>query len=206
MVSNFYNIKTEVGVSIVDGPFTSATVRNWPAVVVFSVAIGFLASLLLNVFLDSLGGAVKPKKSFSAPVPPLDLGKKFGSTEKKKEDFMKEEVAYDAPYDFQEIAKKSLPQENMEQEEIETTPLDNEAYPNFPEMPRTAPKSAQAPANLPIADGFEQFEEFPEEEFRPEQEKGEQVQEEPSFVEMKKEEPTDEELKERLNKLLRGDM
>lgn len=196
MTSGYYDAEN-VSLSVVDGPFVSAVSRSYLISISLSLLVGALASLLLNVFLQSLENLVIPIKL-----------KKYASWEdnRSSEDYpiskpsypleVKEDgYNYDVPYSFNGTSdqEKESEEEQLPEwlgEEMRYIFKDN-PYPNYPEMPAN-PKQASAPDNLPIA----------EMENNPQVEKKEEV----SFMEMKSNEPTDEELKARLNKLLRGDL
>ncbi len=192
VVSNFYDIKTDIGISIIDGPFTSAVLKNWFLIIPLSILIGFATSLLLNLLLDSLEKVFKPGTYSFKKSPLAGLKNKFNAPmEEKSLPLTEEEFVQDIPYHFEDISKKPI-----QEEEKKTADFDKSLYPNFPEMPKTPAKNASAPSNLPIAETNFIFGE-PEENI---------VEEQQDFIEMKKEEPSLEEMKERLNKLLKGDM
>ncbi|EKE16348.1 MAG: hypothetical protein ACD_11C00020G0053 [uncultured bacterium] len=174
-VSKFYNIKTDLEISIAEGPIVSVVLRNWGWIAIASLIIGFVFSFLLNFALELIEKIVRPSGAVLKSSPIRGLRKKFEQKqhieiEKEKND----EFKYDMPYDFEDV------------------------YPNFPEMPKDSIKKSSAPENLPVADDVIFFEET-------EIKKEKQIQEK-DVIEMKKEEPTQEELKARLNKLLNGDM
>ncbi|HAV11797.1 MAG TPA: hypothetical protein DCX32_04645 [Candidatus Moranbacteria bacterium] len=225
VVGNFYNIKTDLNISIIDGPLVSASWRNWFFTALLSLLSGFAASLLLNYSLEFLekpsGPASRRRAAISASrggpkrpsfkkSPLADLKQRFAKkTEEKESPASKQEegLPQDIPYHFEEEAMggdvPAAPYFDLgEHEKEEVASFDKGDYPNFPEIPKGPARSASAPANLPIAEEF-----FPFEEPGKKMEKNEEKLEEPqSFVEMKKEEPSEEELRERLNKLLKGDM
>jgi len=170
VVSNFYNIKTDIGISIIDGPIVSSVLRKWLFVITLSLIVGLTTSWALSILLGLLEktfklGTYSFKKSplaglkdrFNTPI------KKETSIEKKKEDFFE-----DVPYHFKEISDK-----------------------------KSAIKSSSAPSNLPIADEMSFIFEDPKEE---------EIAKEENFIQLKKEEPSEEEMKKRLNTLLMGDM
>lgn len=163
-VSNLYDIKTDLNISIIDGPFVTGVLRNIFIILLASLLIGFIASFLLNFLLKVLEKTVRPGIYSFDKSPLIGLKNKFS---KKNEDiFIKnEDVLQDVPYDFED---------RIIEEEFKA--------------PNISVKNASAPANLPIAEDFEEF------------------VEEKNVIELKKEEPNAEELRERLNKLLRGDM
>lgn len=180
VVSNFYNIKTDLDVVMVEGPIASVVLKSWVWILVFSLFIGFVCSSILIFLLKLLEKIVKPSRIVLKPSPIRGLRKKF--EQKQQEEKIKNtEFEYDVPYDFEIQAEKEKDYEDV--------------YPNFPETPKTSVKKSSAPENLPVAEDMSFFEETQMKEEKQE-----------DSIEMKKEEPTQEELKARLNKLLNGDM
>ena len=106
----------------------------------------------------------------------------FFSKEKKQERIISSEN-YNGISDFDSRIK--------EMKKI-TKIIQQDKYPNFPEMPVRETKKSGAPENLPIADGF------------PEEHQKVSQQEKPRIETNR--EPTAEELRERLNRLLRGEL
>lgn len=205
VVSNFYNIKTDIQISILDGPLTSVVLRGWYLLIFYSILIGFAVSLVLNLVLN-LFDKKTDSEEFAFEKSPLEgLKEKFVARNEQSEaepKDAKEEIPQDTPYHFkqddgsEEFMRTYYPDQLQPKEEIEKIEeFDKAMYPNFPEIPTGKVKEVSAPDNLPIAGGY--FEE---------PKKQEEDSQEPSVIELKKDEPTDEELRERLNKLLRGDL
>jgi len=182
-VSNFYDIKTDIGISIIDGPLVSSVWRNRLVAILFSIAIGLSISLVLNIFLDWLEKKPKSERNYFQKSPLRGLKNKIGiSTEEKKFAPKEEDFFQDVPYYFEEMSDKKI----LEFED---------EYPDFSEAPNPVTKSASAPANLPIAETDFIF-----------GEENKTQEEDHDFIEMKKQEPTVDEMKERLNKLLKGEI
>ena len=82
-----------------------------------------------------------------------------------------------------------------------TKMTEQDKYPNFREVPKYAQQKASAPSNLPIADDS-----FSMQVGLNDQKQSEQKQIISEKTAIKKPEPTDDQLKEKLNQLLRGEM
>ena len=182
VTSNFYDIKSDFEMTVVDGPFTVAVLRGKVVWVAFSAMIGFAMSLALNMLL-----AFSDKKYFFSKYafkksPLTELKKRYSGTVKKKEFPIGDvEISQDIPYYFE-----------IKDADEDYSGVDfSEDYGNYS-------KNASAPDNLPIADDSFSFE-------APKADEAGQKETE-NFIELKKEEPTEEEIRERLNKLLRGEM
>jgi len=81
-----------------------------------------------------------------------------------------------------------------------TKSLEPDKYPNFPEMPVSHKVESSAPANLPVAD--DSF--FIQNEAPTESSPSQSVESERDSIASETREPTPEELKKRLNELLKG--
>lgn len=192
-VGLYYNIKEDVDVRLVDGPVVSSEINYGYLLLLISILAGYSIAFLMDKFLKSTELFLRAayfKKSFFNP------GKK--SAEKKSEpaDVEKSESIPD----IDAVSESDTKDKELERlNEI----IQQDIYPNFPEMPVSQPRKASAPDNLPIADSSffmtetQQNQEILSEEEKPEVEESNQEQD-------IKREPTPEELKKRLNELLRG--
>lgn len=192
ITSDYYDTNNDIDISIIDGPIVSTVSRKFIAITFLSFITGMLLSLLLNLALNTFEKIIEPKKIRRAIFPKIKFDKDIVISEIGKEN----EYKYDIPYDFEKLSDEK-------DDDVENLEVDNEyaftdnSYPNYPEMPRIESKKASAPDNLPIFNSYEELEVV---------EDKKNVKQETEFVEIKKEEPTAEELRDRLNKLLRGDM
>lgn len=217
-VAFYYDIKKDVDLRIVEGPISSSEVPSWLGLFLLSVIGGFALSVILNFFFiigrNSLidGGDLLKKSSF------FDFKKKSDVTaeeEIKSLNTLYQSEQFEAPFVFEDKEMESiLPTENLEKnpqedpkfQEIKkiTKKFEPGKYPNFPEMPIREKQPEIVPHNLPIADdSFLVQHEKPQHEM-PAEQPAVAVEQEP-VADVKKE-PTPEELKKRLNQLLRGEL
>jgi hypothetical protein len=175
VMSQYYNIRTDIDFRIIDGPITRSYIKNWPILAIVSLVTGMILALLINIVSLNLAGL-------------------FGKREEKK---ISEEKIF-----------QSFPKIDFTEKEYP-----RKAEIKIPEINPVAAKKAQAPINLPIAKVESEKPDtepdaaiskiYPLENV--EIAKLEEIyekKEEPTI----KSEPTEEELKERLNQLLRGDL
>jgi capsular polysaccharide biosynthesis protein len=207
----YYDIKNDVDLRIIDGPISRVQVSNWYWFLAFSLLLGFAIAFLLQELLSA------GKKSFidvrNIPEEKSLFNFKMETQRpslpeiKSLEDLYMAEQA-DAVFAIKEEPKKQIfPQENvMNKPEITpqikemkklTKMIQRDKYPNFPEMPVHEIKKASAPENLPIAD--ENFLIHSDENAK------QKTQQEQPIITLHHE-PTEEELKTRLNQLLRGEL
>lgn len=197
VAGKYYDIKNDVDLRIVDGPITRSAVTGWFCIIPLSLLLGFALAFLLEHFWDmgkniSLSQETKEKLTFD-----FDLSKFFQKkTDQKIESledlYMPEEIS-EKPYFSENHNKVEIPSEKASQiKEMKsiTKIIQQNKYPNFPEMPVHEMKKSEAPDNLPVA------EDFPMQSF--------ESQEKPRIETHR--EPTAEELRERLNRLLRGEL
>ncbi|MDD5464311.1 MAG: hypothetical protein PHP62_04120 [Candidatus Moranbacteria bacterium] len=197
----YYNIKKDVDLRIVDGPITRVYISNWFWLLIFSIIAGFSISGLLQYL-------VFESKKFSIKKPEFLKMGSFFEFKKNPNIPVEEELEMlnnlyknqqaEQSFDFEQKQEEGV--ENLEyQKKFQamkkiTKQLEPDKYPNFPEMPVTHKVEASAPANLPIADdSFFIQNEAPVQE----------IQHEEVIFDATKE-PTPEELKKRLNELLKG--
>lgn len=148
-VSQYYNVKKDIDLRIIDGPITSTHIANLPWLALLSLAAGTVLSYLSHLISDSFIKIIRKRK-----MTPTKTGNK--SLKEHKGDLS---------------AQEQLTQPTI--------------------------KKYQAPSNLPVNDdGYDAPEENYEESLVSE---NNQLNDS-----MKHEEPTENELKERLNQLLKG--
>jgi hypothetical protein len=202
----YYDIKNDVDLRIVDGPISRTAVALWYWTAPLSIVLGFLIAFFLQyVMLRNKQALLKTdcsaeEKSF------FDFKKGSRMPSAKKIESLEELYAAEqAEAPFRPQAKSLVAEITPQIQEMKklTKMIEPDKYPNFPEMPQTP--RAGAPDNLPIAGGDFLHQSEPED-ARPDVEK----QNDDILVEEKKPtihpEPTAEQLKERLNKLLRGEL
>ncbi|HQB59197.1 MAG TPA: hypothetical protein PK260_00255 [Candidatus Moranbacteria bacterium] len=209
----YYDVRDELDLRIIEGPITRTVLPAWYWVILLSVTLGILVTFILQSVLLSMGKVFDkkrvtlPKKEYLSFTRNGNFSKESGiksleelykieeseksffedakKAEQRKEDFLKEKG----------IAKEEHAKRNEEQ-------FFKETYPNFPEaVGNVQQKKAEAPSNLPVAKDAGLPKGIAEG-------KGSKKD---GFVEIGEEkktnverEPTDEEIKKRLNQLLRG--
>lgn len=194
-LSKYYNLKTEVDVRFIDGPIVYQEARiNFPILATISIVLGLLLSALLLTLNDlwlerqafrqinpknffSLAGLERYREEF------FDLSRKAPKENnvERTTEINKEPIFTDEP---EVLVAAEIPLEK-----VRMAPLEKKA----PEA-----KKASAPDNLPMAP-----EGFPTDLFPT---KKEEVQLEKNDLFEMPPEPTAEEVKERLNRLLKGDL
>ncbi|EKE18945.1 MAG: hypothetical protein ACD_9C00189G0003 [uncultured bacterium] len=221
-IALYYDVKNDVDLRIIDGPITKSYVRGWYVLLFLSIIGGFALALVLDSFSAigkqhlKRGGDIFMKNSF------FDFKKKTDIPAEKEIESLhslyeqqvppfifKEEKKYHVPseseqkkeeIDFEEPSREDLRFQEMKKI---TKKMEPGKYPNFPEMPVMEKKKASAPDNLPIADeSF--FQEYGIDQEPVEKEKDIDTREEKQ--EKDSQEPTPEELKKRLNQLLKGEL
>jgi hypothetical protein len=195
VMSGYYNIKNDVDLRIVDGPVAKVSVPYWYWLILVSAALGFVISLLLQEGAELAKELAGKKFSKGSAFNRLDeyLAKQQGPRMTKIEDaYLPEEREI-----LEKQATKPQEEPQKEQKVEEVVHFKHEySYPNFPEMPVDHVKKSAAPDNLPIQD-FAWNE--------PKVEESVKVEERPQ-PKSEDEEPTEEELKRRLNQLLKGNL
>lgn len=213
-VAFYYDIKSDVDLRIIDGPISKSQVSFWYVYLIVSLFLGFAIAMLLD--LISFSGILGLRKSGEL------LGKSFFPEFTKKSShpveqeleslsnlYQQEQV--EGPFVFesktevrQNPAETSDFDEKFQEVKKITKEFEPSKYPNFPEMPIRLGQSENVPDNLPIAD--DTF--FLQQNIQPEGEMPEEILPKPQEEQTKEtanHEPTEEELKKRLNSLLRGE-
>ncbi len=213
VTSAYYNIKDDLDLRIVDGPITKVVINRWPWALLASLLLGILLASAVEKILKLEKGAVgvtevsegKTFQNFNffkkieqpMPIEALENLYKAEGTQNSydENDLQQAEQVFMEPIMKQDIP---APAEVMHLQEIASRSV----YPNFPEMPTHATAKSAAPDNLPIADFGEVVADFP---MQDEVVKNE-LQAEAETAKEKTHEPTEAELRERLNQLLKGEI
>lgn len=233
VTGRYYDISKDIDLRIVDGPVTEKVVSSWLFVSLLSLACGSVVLIMSPYFSAprfpkfSFG---KKRYSFVALHNIRDIFSKKETESKNVEEGKKElESIYSAEESFDADVMQTY---EAKKETRGQAPANlpvfglSEQYPNFPEMPISHGKTANAPANLPFADdelfasrtgttnaghpnqhSESEIKEFPES----------GVQEEAKEIAMAEvpgeerdvpveHEPSPEDLKKRLNQLLKGEL
>ena len=209
VMSGYYNVKSELDMRVIDGPISSVAVNDLWWIISVSAAIGFLIAFLVHSITEKIfafGFALKsrtlqnrlvdmthtdfsPSASVPSSIEDLYLPEELAAVQNAEK--ASEEIAQP-----QEAAAASISSEEMRKMQ----------YPDFPEMPMGhnggMGRESVAPDNLPVFDGASfQFGAPKEDQVEPKKESCESsYQTEP----VKHHEPTQEEIKKRLNALLSG--
>jgi hypothetical protein len=222
-VAFYYNIKNDVDLRIIEGPISKPQVSNWNLLLLFSIVIGFSIAALLSFlpFLRTALVKIKAPENAGYPFTPKPF---FDFNNKNKEvvPLEKELESLENLFTNDQLAESfatdetsEIVDDNFSEMKKKTKKLEPDKYPNFPEMPaRNAAHGVVdgpvsyiepgVPFNLPIADeDFSNMFPSPVEDFP--------VKEEIAIAPVEtekstKSEPTKEELKKRLNELLRGNI
>lgn len=227
VVSKYYDIKNDIDIRIIDGPITSAVFKGVGYLIFFSIFIGFILALALDSILSSSGKVFKGGKDFTTKKATslrsiLKTKLKNQKTNNENEDGTRH-ISYDTS-DYQkerrqdEFSKHLDSKKTIDVEEFRVVHnrIQEDDYPNFPEMPTRDSGRGDAPNNLPVAESAMQFGKTEESLSRRKDDVAEtneitQVSKEISEKDgneekTKKGEPTEKEIRDRLNKLLNGDL
>ncbi|EKE19797.1 MAG: hypothetical protein ACD_8C00103G0002 [uncultured bacterium] len=202
-IAFYYDIKKDFDLRIIEKPIARTEVSAWPWILIVSFAGGFGIAIVLNSLLGPAVEKRTEEKEENDSNFVFDFGKKAKVSVGQGVEKLRRLYQSDAPFVFEEKKEtfSGISQIDPQLQEMKklTKQMEPSKYPNFPEMPVATKVKASAPDNLPIA----------EDDFLanlPEIEK--EIPKEPvsdeSVVDFKRE-PTKEELKERLNQLLRGE-
>ncbi|MEI8344305.1 MAG: hypothetical protein WCF93_05135 [Candidatus Moraniibacteriota bacterium] len=213
VTSSYYNIKDDLDLRIVDGPITRLIIPGWQWLLVASIFLGSLVSMAFGKIIT-----LQDKPSRLQNILENNPLRNFRFVKKDKqsmpiealESLYKEDARQDAATEVvaqdinktEDLATQTSAKNKVEFPEEEVKNIQEIAnrniYPNFPEMPVHGVSKSSAPDNLPIADFGAEFD----------QKNKEEVKDMPGEHEAKEitHEPTADQLKERLNQLLRGEM
>ncbi len=190
--SQYYNIKTELDMRIVDGPIVSQVTRMSISLWAFvSLVAGIFFGLIINLGSSLLSKKFVQDSVVSSSMPRPFVFPEFAASETKEKrteiDFGNKNI-----FDFKIEDEAALAKPSMKKEDVQIV----------------QEKKASAPANLPVAE--EEFTFALPMEVEQAAPKEEEIE---AFVAEKTAEPIDttreatpEEVKARLNKLLGGDM
>ena len=209
VTSRYYNFEKDLDLKIADDVIVKAKVSNWGWLVLVGILLGFFVAVTIENALVALEKMIVRQWGIRNAAKNMQL--RFKSLQEsifkpqlpeieKIEDIYKENE--------QELEMKK--QIDADFEQIHST-KEAQLYPNFPEMPVHEIKKSSAPENLPfltpenVPNNLPIADEIPAYLF--------EVKEEPKKSEElplekveKREEPTAQELKKRLNQLLRGEL
>lgn len=170
VMSQYYNIKTEIDFRIIDGPITTSVIGSWPILALASLISGIILAFLINILYFSLSGLSRPRFAEKSEMVSLKMP--------------------------QELPKINFADDNYFKTLEKEEPIRQDKI-----------KKAPAPENLPIVPA-----ELPVDEgtlkniYSAEELKSDQIESRKPAEPKAKPEPTDEELKKRLNQLLKGDL
>lgn len=202
----YYNIKNDVDLRIIDGPITHSNITGWYWIVPSSLILGFLITFFLQYILikrkDFLTSEYNvPEEKFLSNLNPSTGEGSLKNSE--QEDMRSLENLYmsDMPIEIlaapRDNSNETLAPKIQEMKKITKT-FEKSKYPNFSEVPKHTQLTASAPDNLPVADDFNLNVE------QPKQSEIIEIKEEPKIKIHP--EPGEEQLKKRLNELLRGNL
>ena len=201
MASGYYDVKKDIDLRIVDGPILRTNFfAGFVWALILSLIFGFAVAFVLQKFLKGSRAIFASSRQIFAEKNWFDFSKKETESSEEEKKYLESLYALEQaelPLGFQEKkeeSKKQTKQDNSDFQEIKelTKSIEPDRYPNFPEVPKSSqPKKSAAPENLPIAEGYS-FNK-PVAEVKQEEKK--------DYIE-----PEEDQLKERLNKLLRGDI
>ena len=206
----YYNIETDIDMRQIDGPISSPVVSDWQWLILLSIILGGTLAVLLQ-------GSAEEFCQFAADSRQAVMERNyFDFAQGLTLPFKKEKVLSDELQATQEDALSSEEKntvsnipineqiENSSSEkilrgkELETLNkiIEQDIYPNFPEMPNHTLQKASAPDNLPIGDDT----------YFPQMHEPAEASDSSPLPDPSLREPTPEELKDRLNKLLKGEL
>ncbi len=217
VTSAYYNIKDDLDLRIIDGPITKTTVTGWPWLVLISIILGSSVAVLIekiitlerktvglpDIFKNNPLRKLNQKKTATEPMP-LEALENLYEAETTPETLITRQPALAVePREIPAIEKPAQPQTLAKEVKHLQEIVSRNVYPNFPEMPvHNIGEKATAPSNLPIGDFDFSFGPMVESEPTLKEEVVEEVV--PAVAKIH--EPTPEELKERLNQLLKGEI
>lgn len=218
VVAMHYDIKNDIELSIIEGPAAHPNISQWYWTLPLSLILAFTIAICLRYILSEAGKLFINRTGTIRNNGLFDSNKLFGtkvSDSRQAELGLLEELyAAEQPENIfpalsgqektENISEPGKDESKIREMKKITKIMEPGKYPNFPEMPMYKAEKNSAPENLPIADdsflaGDNMAEQFSEQLSLSDKEAG--AKEAPS-----NEEPTQQQLKERLNKLLRGEL
>lgn len=219
-VAFYYDIKNDVDLRIIDGPLSKSQVPALSGLLLLSIIGGFAFAVMLNfIFLVIKNRFAKgsdllkknylfdfKKDSIVTPEKEIEALRNLYQNERDESPFIFEETNEEMVLPIDKVEKNADAESKFQEMKKITKKFEPGKYPNFSEMPiRQAQQPATVPDNLPVADEtFFAGHVAPQETETVQKQVATIVEEEP-VIDMKKE-PTPEELKKRLNQLLRGEL
>lgn len=224
VMSKYYDIKNELEIRIIDGPIidSGSVLYRWDSAVL-SVLLGFvlgaiayLVSSLLSSrevgskrvsFVSSPDAAKRRREEMLREMRDKIKNPKITSREKifiPSEEELEKERTRASTVKTIEQARQSIPAAGEIKKDLN---LERKPAPVIQKKPVTFEKKSAAPDNLPVAGEFAPGaieKPLPREKETGDSEKSAEIQE--KLKEMRDHEATSEEVKKRLNKLLRGEM
>ena len=213
VMGGYYDIRTELDMRIIDGPISGAAVRGLWWIISLSAIVGFLGAFVVSFATEKLFTFGFSLKSMTIRNQLEGMGNSAlspnVSTPSSIEDlYLPEELAA--------VKEAKKPTEETRQLPEKTAAVYSEEmqkmqYPDFPEMPlghdEAVSKGSVAPDNLPVFDGTSlRFGDVQENAAPLPEALGETkiASTEQHSAPIKQHEPTQEEIKQRLNALLSG--
>lgn len=197
--SFYYDIKNDIDLRVVDGPIVEKNVfSGWFKALILSIVFGFLTAFILQSIINNSKKLFSNGRQIFGGKSWFDFGKKTAESSEEEKKYLESLYISEQmrmQLGFQKKKEEEKKQKSAEFREMKklTKMLEPDKYPNFREVPKTSQAKSSAPANLPIAEDTLFFNEPPEETAQKDEQK-----EYP--------EPSEEQFKERLNKLLKGEL
>ena len=201
--SQYYNVKTDVDFRIIDGPITKPNISGLWWILPLSLLLGISIACLIEMVVVSMEKRFKQSRVLKddRQIPEPEIKAQPAEEKNAEKSYLSElykTEEYDVPFSFDQYKENEENDSTAPAQELDeiNKHLQKSAYPNFPEMPAsTNAPTASAPDNLPVADGFD----FPN------ISTPEALQQKPQAKDPHSE-PSEEELKKRLNQLLKGEL
>src|SRR6266567_2295656 len=215
--SFYYNIKTDIDMRLIDGPISRPVVHAWGWLLMLSILLGSALATIIENGAKGMWETVSTRSQTFNKESLANFSQKIFST-KKTDEAVETQIEQAEPAaesnipeeteNIPEVSKEEVltPEQVLYNKELEQLNkiIQQDIYPNFPEMPVHGAPKASAPDNLPIGDDSFYA---PVSASAPENLPTEQPAVGPTKVEEEKtHEPTAQELKDRLNKLLKGEL
>jgi capsular polysaccharide biosynthesis protein len=213
----YYDVKNDLSLRIIDGPITKVQIPNLFLLLLESAIAGFAVAGFLQYLLFTNEKIILSRPNFLKSNPFSDFKNPLKKSGEKNIESLNElydqeraeqpfVIAQRDPENFFSVESPvEIEQKDPKIQEMKklTKQMEPDKYPNFPEMPVRSEARSGAPDNLPIADdSFLASYVVSDETASSVQSPVESQQQD---VEQSPKEPTPEQLKERLNQLLRGE-
>jgi len=191
----YYNIKNDVDLRIIENPITHVCFVGLYWTVPLSLIFGFLIAFIFQYILIKRKDFLISKYNVSKEkfLSNLKTENSVQDEIKSLEDLYMSDIPVEIPTEPKRTLGEKITSGIQEMKKITKT-FEKSKYPNFLEVPKRAQITASAPSNLPVAD--DSFFDQPSE-----QSETIEIAEAPRKIHP---EPNTEQLKKRLNDLLRG--